>query len=92
MHHAHNIVCVCRKARVLLGVSGSVAAIKVAQLVHELTLSHDVKIVATTAARHFISEQELPPSVLPLHGMAVAVLSMERVDMRPVTHAHLMQQ
>lgn len=57
-----------RKARVLLGVSGSVAAIKVAQLVHELTLSYDVKIVATTAARHFISEQELPPSVLPLHG------------------------
>lgn len=92
MHYAHNIVCVCRKARVLLGVSGSVAAIKVAQLVHELTLLYDVKIVATTAARHFINEQELPPSVLPLHGTAVIVMLMEQIDMKPITHAHLAQQ
>lgn len=58
-----------RKARVLLGVSGSVAAIKIAQLAHSLAAFSDVKIVATTAARHFINEEDLPVSVLPLHGM-----------------------
>lgn len=60
---------VCRTARVLLGVSGSVAAIKAAELAHQLAAFADVKLVATTAARHFIDAQDLPPSVLPVHGM-----------------------
>ena len=58
----------------LLGVSGSVAAIKAAQLVHLLAAFSDVKIVATKAARHFIKEEDLPPSTLPLHGMSLLLL------------------
>lgn len=38
----------------LLGVSGSVATIKLQELFHELSKRANVKIVATKDARHFI--------------------------------------
>ncbi len=57
-----------RGPRVLLGASGSVAAIKIMELAHLLAAFAEVKIVATKAARHFIQEDELPAAVRPLHG------------------------
>ena len=57
----------------LLGVSGSVAAIKIAQLAHSLVAFSDVKIVATASARHFINEKDLPALVLPLHGTLLLI-------------------
>ena len=59
-----------RRPKVLLGVSGSVAAIKVVELAHLLAAFAEVKIVATKAARHFIQEDELPTAVQPIHGKA----------------------
>ena len=59
-----------KQPKVLLGVSGSVAAIKVVELAHLLAAFAEVKIVATKAARHFIQEDELPAAVLPIHGSA----------------------
>jgi phosphopantothenoylcysteine decarboxylase len=49
-------------ARVLLGVTGSVAAIRTPGLFATLTASgHDVRIVATGAALHFFDPSELGP-------------------------------
>jgi hypothetical protein len=59
-----------KRPKVLLGVSGSVAAIKVVELAHLLAAFAEVKIVATKAARHFIQEDELPAAVQPIHGTA----------------------
>ncbi|DBB07225.1 hypothetical protein WJX77_010998 [Trebouxia sp. C0004] len=57
-----------KRPTVILGVSGSVAAIKVVELAHLLAAFAEVKIVATKAARHFIEEDELPAAVQPIHG------------------------
>lgn len=38
----------------LLGVSGSVAAIKLEELAEQLAIFADLKIVTTLAARHFL--------------------------------------
>lgn len=57
-----------KRPKVLLGASGSVAAIKVVELAHLLAAFAEVKIVATKAARHFIQEDELPAAVQPIHG------------------------
>lgn len=54
--------------KVILGVSGSVAAIKIVELAHLLAAFAEVKIVATKAAKHFIQEDELPAAVQPIHG------------------------
>mmetsp|Transcript_29312 Transcript_29312/g.95534 ORF Transcript_29312/g.95534 Transcript_29312/m.95534 type:complete len:203 (+) Transcript_29312:346-954(+) len=43
-----------RRPRVLLGVSGSVAAVKATSLLEALREFADVKVVATQAARHFL--------------------------------------
>lgn len=48
------------RARILLGVCGSVAAIKAPQLVRELRLLGDVRVVTTEHAEHFFAEKELP--------------------------------
>lgn len=49
---------------VLLGVSGSVAAIKVPQLATALTaLGFHVRIVPTKAAMHFVDAEKLPQEV-----------------------------
>jgi phosphopantothenoylcysteine decarboxylase len=56
------------RPRVLLGVSGSVAAIRVGQLAHLLCNYAEVKVVATTAARHFLKDADFPKACLPIHG------------------------
>jgi phosphopantothenoylcysteine decarboxylase len=51
--------------RVLLGVTGSVAALKTPELHRALTVAgHEVKIVATQAARYFFDAKALPPGTL----------------------------
>ena len=57
---------VCRRRRVLLGASGSVAAIKVVELASLLAEFAEVKLVLTKAARHFIQQDGLP---FVIHGM-----------------------
>ena len=59
------LVCSCHK--VLLGASGSVAAIKVVELAYLLAEFAEVKLVLTKAARHFIQQDGLP---FVIHGMA----------------------
>src|SRR5262245_17773294 len=50
-------------ANVLLGVTGSVAAIRTPELYRELTgLGHRVKVIATQAALYFFDAVELDPS------------------------------
>lgn len=57
----------CRRHRVLLGASGSVAAIKVVELAHLLAEFAEVKMVLTKAARHFVQHDGLPFAI---HGAA----------------------
>lgn len=57
-----------KRPKVILGASGSVAAIKVMELAHLLAAFAEVKVVATKAARHFIQEDELPVAARPMHG------------------------
>lgn len=52
-----------RRPRVLLGVTGSVAAIKAPMLCEQLLRFADVRVVLTSAARHF-----LPPNAAPYGG------------------------
>jgi phosphopantothenoylcysteine decarboxylase len=49
-----------RRPRILLGVSGSVATIKLTQITKLLLEFADVHIVSTKSARHFFNEAELP--------------------------------
>ena len=58
---------VCSRHKVLLGASGSVAAIKVVELAYLLAEFAEVKLVLTKAARHFIQQDGLP---FIIHGMA----------------------
>jgi phosphopantothenoylcysteine decarboxylase len=52
-------------ARILLGVTGSVAALKTPELVAALTKTgHEVKVVATQPALYFFDRQQLPKGVL----------------------------
>lgn len=52
-------------AKILLGVTGSVAAQRTPVLVSALEArQHSVKVLATTAALYFFSPQDLPPGVL----------------------------
>jgi phosphopantothenoylcysteine decarboxylase len=61
-------------ARVLLGVTGSVAAIKTPALVEQLRrLGHSVKVVATRAALYFFDPRQLDPS-RPARNPEVVVL------------------
>jgi phosphopantothenoylcysteine decarboxylase len=51
-------------ARILLGVTGSVAAIRTPRLFSELTSQgHEVKVVATNASLYFFDPQELDPTL-----------------------------
>eukprot|EP01024_Parvocaulis_polyphysoides_P002679 TRINITY_DN10791_c0_g2_i3.p3 TRINITY_DN10791_c0_g2~~TRINITY_DN10791_c0_g2_i3.p3 ORF type:complete len:217 (-),score=23.55 TRINITY_DN10791_c0_g2_i3:303-953(-) len=47
------------KARILVGVTGSVATIKIQELVQELKLWAEVKVVATESSKHFFSASDL---------------------------------
>jgi len=55
-----------RRPRILVGVSGSVATIKLTQLTNRLLEFADVHIVSTKSARHFFSEAELPQQCCPV--------------------------
>lgn len=57
-----------RRPRVLLGVTGSVAAIKLPELAGKLQRFADVRVVATPSAQHFFTETELPADCRPLLG------------------------
>lgn len=48
---------------ILLGVTGSVAAVKATELAEALLEIGDVKLIATKAARFFLKQQHLPPEV-----------------------------
>ncbi|KAL6771442.1 COAC1 [Auxenochlorella protothecoides x Auxenochlorella symbiontica] len=76
-----------RRPRVLLAVTGSVAAIKTAQLATCLLAFAEVKVAVTRGARAFLEGLELPGSCLPLlddegewrawHGVGDPVLHIE---------------
>lgn len=51
-------------ANVLLGVTGSVAAVRTPLLYQTLAAGHAVRVVATDAATYFFDAAELPPGVL----------------------------
>ncbi|CAG9464510.1 unnamed protein product [Pedinophyceae sp. YPF-701] len=57
-----------RRPRVLLGLTGSVASIKAAQLCAGLAQFAEIRVVATTSAQHFIaaSGDRLPKQCLPI--------------------------
>jgi len=55
-----------RRPRIILGVSGSVATIKVIQVAELLLEFADVIVVSTESARHFFDESALPASCQPL--------------------------
>ncbi|KAG1662842.1 hypothetical protein FOA52_010633 [Chlamydomonas sp. UWO 241] len=57
-----------RRPHILLGLTGSVASIKAAQLCSLLLGIGELKVIATEAARKFINEDDLPPGALPLIG------------------------
>ncbi len=65
-----------RRPRVLLGATGSVAAITVAELAGKLADFADVRVVTTAAAQRFFSEASLPPGCRPLLGAPFAPLPL----------------
>ncbi|CAD7701470.1 unnamed protein product [Ostreobium quekettii] len=56
------------RPNVLLGASGSVAAVKVPRIAELLSEFAAVKVIATDAAGHFFAELDLPPPCQPLLG------------------------
>ncbi|XP_042488818.1 probable thymidylate synthase isoform X2 [Macadamia integrifolia] len=67
MAHVKPIRAVPGKPRILLGASGSVAAIKFGSLCHSFSEWAEVRAVATKASLHFIDKASLPKDVL-LHS------------------------
>ena len=61
-----------RRPRVLLGASGSVAAIKLGQLAALLLEFAEVRVVATRSARYFFQDPDLPPACRPALGEPAA--------------------
>ncbi|KAK9868661.1 hypothetical protein WJX84_007243 [Apatococcus fuscideae] len=57
-----------RRPRVLLGVTGSVAAIKAPDLARMLASFADVRVVATGPALRFFNSQQLPLNCRTIHG------------------------
>jgi phosphopantothenoylcysteine decarboxylase len=82
-------------ARVLLGVTGSVAAIKTPELVRALIeAGHEVKVVATPRAVYFFDPESVPPGILirdedewPRISGSWPVKTWQRTD--PVLHIEL---
>jgi phosphopantothenoylcysteine decarboxylase len=77
-----------RRPRILLGVSGSVATIKLTQLTNLLIEFADVQIISTTSARHFFNETELPQECGPVFTDEVEWRSWTAVG-DPVVHIEL---
>ena len=77
-----------RRPRVLLGATGSVAAIKLGQLASALLEFADVRVVATAGACHFFEESALPAAALPVLGDDDEWRAWRRVG-DPVLHIEL---
>ena len=60
---------ISRSPRVLLAVSGSVAAIKMHELAAELVEFADVRVLMTAGARNFVSDADLPAAVRHVYGV-----------------------
>ena len=58
LKYNHSVYAHHRRPHVLLAASGSVAAIKVPELFTLLSEWADVRLIATTAARHFFSAED----------------------------------
>ena len=60
----------CRRPHVLLGVSGSVAAIKVPIVAKLLSAFCDVIVIATDASRKLLAVEQLEAIHLPVKGVS----------------------
>ena len=83
-----------RRPRVLLGLTGSVACVKAAELVAALSVFADVRVVATASALHFLPADSGPGAVRPLlHGAQLFTDAHEWAAWRgrgdPVLHISL---
>ncbi|GAX79278.1 hypothetical protein CEUSTIGMA_g6718.t1 [Chlamydomonas eustigma] len=56
------------KPHIILGVTGSVAAVKTAELCSSLLSLGEVRVIATDASKRFLKETLIPTSALPLLG------------------------
>jgi phosphopantothenoylcysteine decarboxylase len=66
-------------ARVLLGVTGSVAALRTPELVQALRAAgHAVQVLATEAALYFFDPARVPPGAFPWMGQSWPVLTDEQ--------------
>jgi phosphopantothenoylcysteine decarboxylase len=66
-------------ARVLFGVTGSVAAIRTPELTQALmSAGHAVQVLATEAALYFFDPADVPPGAFPWHGQSWRVLRDEQ--------------
>lgn len=81
--------CISRK-RVLIGCTGSVATIKLPQLVQKLWQNNlEVRIVVTEKAKHFMKEAELPSGIHVLSDTVEWAAWQDRGD--PVLHIDLVK-
>ncbi|KAL7289644.1 hypothetical protein TKK_0016374 [Trichogramma kaykai] len=86
-HHSSSAP-ISKTRRVLLGCTGSVATIKLPQLVKELVgWNCEVRIVVTERAKHFLKEKELPPGCQVLSDTVEWAAWQDRGD--PVLHIDL---
>lgn len=79
-----------RRPRVLIGISGSVAAIKIPVLVSKLSSMCDVCVLMTQAAYHFVREDDFPSEVHPILSDEKEWYSWTKVG-DPVIHILLRQ-
>lgn len=72
-------------AKILIGVSGSVAAFKTLTLIRELASSHEVKVILTAEAEKF-----LPPTLIAAFGIAVYTDKLDYNDsQQAMAHIYL---
>lgn len=78
------------KKKILIGCTGSVATIKLPQLVNKLWRNNfEVRIVVTEKAKHFLKEAELPPGIQVLSDTVEWAAWQDRGD--PVLHIDLVK-
>ena len=78
------------RKKVLIGCTGSVATIKMPQLVEKLWNHNlDVRIVVTERAKHFLKEAELPPGTQVLSDTVEWAAWQDRGD--PILHIDLVK-
>lgn len=78
------------RKKILIGCTGSVATIKLPQLVEKLWQNNlDVRVVVTEKAKHFLKEAELPPGIQVLSDTVEWAAWQDRGD--PVLHIDLVK-